>query len=342
MLIERAARALAWMRSSPIVAGVLWSLVACWGLWVLVRLLGLDDGFPLVPLMALTPEAMIAVIATVGLAVLLRRPAAASVAFVIVILFAAAIAPRILPGPGERTSGRPLRVVSANLLHGHADPEALIDLVRTHHADVLSVQELTPSEVRRLRLLGLEKILPHQVLSVRLGVFGTGLYSRYPMRRLHAPRSFFKMARAVMAIPGYGPVRAVAVHPRAPVGFRTVGGWSDDLQILPEGVEPGPPWLLAGDFNATLDHSELRGVIDSGYFDAADAEGDGLDPTWSAGNLLPPPVTIDHILISRSGGISDYAVDNLPGSDHEAIYAEVRLPPRPSIAAAPTSASPQR
>ena len=40
--------------------------------------------------------------------------------------------------------------------------------------------------------------------------------------------------------------------------------------------------ILAGDFNATLDHPELRAVLDRGYVDAADAASGGLKPTWPA------------------------------------------------------------
>jgi hypothetical protein len=37
--------------------------------------------------------------------------------------------------------------------------------------------------------------------------------------------------------------------------------------------------ILLGDFNAKLDNAALRGLIDSGYRDAADAVGAGLRPT---------------------------------------------------------------
>lgn len=42
--------------------------------------------------------------------------------------------------------------------------------------------------------------------------------------------------------------------------------------------------------------------------------------------LLPPTIAIDHVLVDRRLGVSEYAVEDLPGSDHRAIYAQLVLP----------------
>jgi len=46
------------------------------------------------------------------------------------------------------------------------------------------------------------------------------------------------------------------------------------------------------------------------------------------GSLLPPPITIDHILADERFGIVEYEVEPLPDSDHHAIFAELALPGR--------------
>jgi hypothetical protein len=56
-----------------------------------------------------------------------------------------------------------------------------------------------------------------------------------------------------------------------------------------------PARILAGDFNVTLDHATLRGLLDSGYADAAEQRGDGLVATWQDAGF-PPPVAIDHVV----------------------------------------------
>jgi endonuclease/exonuclease/phosphatase (EEP) superfamily protein YafD len=52
-----------------------------------------------------------------------------------------------------------------------------------------------------------------------------------------------------------------------------------------------------------------------------------LMPTWPAGDLLPPPVTIDHVLADERAGVRDYDVLDLRGSDHRPVLAEVSLGP---------------
>ncbi len=86
--------------------------------------------------------------------------------------------------------------------------------------------------------------------------------------------------------------------------------------------------ILAGDFNATLDHPELRAVIERGYTDAADAAGAGLRPTWPAPprNRRALPLTIDHVLVDRRVRVERVTVVRIPHSDHRAVIAELRLP----------------
>jgi len=85
--------------------------------------------------------------------------------------------------------------------------------------------------------------------------------------------------------------------------------------------------VLAGDFNATLDHSPLRDLIDSGYRDAADAVGNGFVGTWGPYDGDPiPPVTLDRVLVDRRIRVESTKVFGLPNSDHRALLAVVTLP----------------
>ena len=83
--------------------------------------------------------------------------------------------------------------------------------------------------------------------------------------------------------------------------------------------------ILAGDFNASLDHAVLRGLIGRGYADAADRAGAGLVPTWGYGGTRPP-LTIDHVLVDRRCAVTGYSVHDIAGTDHRAVLAEIRLP----------------
>jgi endonuclease/exonuclease/phosphatase (EEP) superfamily protein YafD len=304
----------------------IWFLVAPLVAWALVRGFGLDRGFPLVLVMVFTPYVAVGALLVAGFAVALRNWAAAMVAGIAMLSLATAILPRAIgDSTTEAAEHGTLRVLSANVYFGRADPEALLDLVDRFEADLVSVQELTPRFDRRLRRAGLARRLPNTILETRIGASGAGLYSRFPIRKLPGSQFFFRMPRAVVELPDGRRIRVAAVHPYPPVNGHVIV-WSEALGSLPSAGE-GMPWILVGDFNATLDQSLLRTTVDRGYRDAGDVAGEGLEPTWpDAGSMLPPVITIDHVLADERLGIVDYGVEDLPGSDHRSIHAELALP----------------
>src|ERR1044071_7836692 len=122
------------------------------------------------------------------------------------------------------------------------------------------------------------------------------------------------------------------IHPPPPIHDWTPT-WRHMLSELPKpdtGGDGGELRLLAGDFNATLDHQQLRDLLSgaNGYVDAADATGNGYATTWPAGRDLPPEITIDHILIDPRMRADDVSIHVIPGSDHRAILATVTVPRR--------------
>lgn len=295
--------------------------IAC---WTVIRVFGLESGSLLSILIFFTPYAAVAALMITGVAVTLRNWAAAAVVAAATACLAAAVLPRAIGGETvQAPEGETLTVISANVYLGAADAATLVSLVDRLDADLLSVQELTPSFARRLRRLGLERFLPHSALLPQPRGRGGGLYARFPLTLLpHQTRFLFRMPRAVMVLPDRTRFRVVAVHPQPPT--MDVDRWREALESLPP-TGDGTPWLLVGDFNATLDHAELRDVLDRGYRDAGDATGRGLEPTWPNGHESTPPITIDHVLADRRLGIVDYDVLDQPGSDHRFVYARLAL-----------------
>ncbi len=276
--------------------------------------------------MFFTPVVAVAALLVAGVAVALRAWAAAVVSALAAASLAAAVLPRAVGGETRAAAGhKTLTVLSANVYLGKADAAAVVAMVDRYRPNLLSVQELTPSFARRLRQAGIERRLPHSVLETRPRGSGGGLYARHPLIPLGGgPQLFFRMPRAVLRLRGGRRLRVVAVHPQPP--NMSVGRWREALESLPAaGV--GAPWLLIGDFNATLDQAEFRELIDRGYRDAGAATGQGLEPTWPGPEELPfGLMTIDHVLVDRRLGIAGYGVEDLSGSDHRAVHAEVVLP----------------
>jgi endonuclease/exonuclease/phosphatase (EEP) superfamily protein YafD len=304
----------------------IWFLVAPLGAWTIVRVFGLDRGVPLVPLMALTPYVAVAAFLVAGVAVALRNWAAASVAALATLCLALAVLPRAI---GDRTvdptGHETLSVLSANVYRGKGDPQALVELVDRYDVDLLSVQELTPRFARALHEAGIDRRLPEAVEETKKGAAGGGIYSRLPLQPIATGSpSFFRQPRVEVRLPDGRRLDVVDVHPLTP-GRTGIGVWEDSLGDLPA-TGNGVPWVLIGDFNATLDHSRLRGVLDRGYRDAGDVAGMGLEPTWpNRDHTLPPFITIDHVLADKRLGIVEYGVEDLPGSDHRSIHAELAL-----------------
>lgn len=305
---------------------ITWILVAIWLLWAVARLVGVDrmSSFSsiLIPAMAVVPYVAAGVVIPLAVAALTRNWIALGVTVAVVAVYAGIVLPRAFGGGQPDATGPRLRILTANLKFGQAGDEGLVDLVRRTGADVLSVQEFTPAAAERLDEAGIERLMPYRVIDPRGGPEGTGLYSRYPLteRPDNGPTTF-AMVNATLQVPGAAPVRLTAAHPPAPLG-PDAARWRHDLREIPAPTPHGEVGIVAGDFNATLDHAPLRHLIGEGFRDAADATGQGLVPTFRPW----PPITIDHVLADRRCAIERVKVYLQPASDHRALFTELRLP----------------
>ncbi len=291
-----------------------------WVGWAVLRVLGVEVPYPLVALIAFTPYAALTSPLPVVLALILRRKGVALVAAVAALALGATMVPRAVAGPRPEAEGPQLVVMTSNLWLGRANVPALLRIARRHDVDVLSVQELRPRMLPKFET----DQFPYQILLPDTGAAGAGLLSTRPLTSTGGelqPEAVFELA-------GAPPVRIKAVHPRPPVNRAAEPEWRAALAALPDADEQGDVQILAGDFNATLDHSEFRSLLDRGWVDAADAAGEGWTPTWPA----PPkqrralPLTIDHILVDRRVRVEKVTVVRVPRSDHRAVIAVLRLP----------------
>ncbi|WP_424534890.1 endonuclease/exonuclease/phosphatase family protein [Sphaerisporangium viridialbum] len=310
------------------VTALVWLLVAPFAVWTVLRLAGWDVGLYWIQLIAFTPLVAAASPVAPLAALLLRRwPAAVAGALVTAVL-AACVLPRALPEANPPDGGRELRVMSTNMAVGAASAGEIVGLARRLNPDVLMVQELTPAAVEVLKKAGLEKLLPNRSGSPAGGPWGSGIYARFPLR---APSVIaygnFRQAEAVVRVPGGPEVYVASVHPCAPRFDYKVWCWAKGIQALPAAEPRGVVRVLAGDFNATLDHGVLRRLLGTGYRDAADVTGQGLSPTWPAKGWKPiPGVTLDHVLADPRVGVRAYSTHLVPLTDHRTIFARLVLP----------------
>jgi endonuclease/exonuclease/phosphatase family metal-dependent hydrolase len=312
-----------------VVTVLIWLLIAPGLLWAVLRLSGWERGW-LVQLIAYTPYVAAWSVLPVILALATRRWAAGGLALAVAVTFAIVVLPRVFPGGRGPSGGVSLHVMTSNMLFGGADPAAIVKLVRDQDVAVLALQEFTPDGRDALERAGLGDLLPYSSLTPDAGTpAGSAVYSRYPITAAGERRNKggFKQAYGMIHPPGATALLVESAHPLAPSTPGNNGRWRTDLAAEPKPDPAGPPRLLLGDFNATLDHTPLRELISHGYRDAADVTGQGLIPTWPYYEHPGiPPVTIDHVLVDERIGVREISVYRIPRTDHRAVVAELTVP----------------
>jgi endonuclease/exonuclease/phosphatase (EEP) superfamily protein YafD len=100
-----------------------------------------------------------------------------------------------------------------------------------------------------------------------------------------------------------------------------------DLHNVLAGLSSRAAVLVAGDFNATVDHAQFRDLLSDGYRDAAEQAGAGYLPTYPTDRWWGPIIGIDHVL--TRGAVADSAATySLPRSDHRALLVRAVITQR--------------
>ncbi|MGO4186532.1 endonuclease/exonuclease/phosphatase family protein [Pseudarthrobacter sp. TAF60_1] len=233
----------------------------------------------------------------------------------------------VSPGPGP---GRTVTVMALNVGSKGVDSTVLLKEARARKVDILALPELGPPGLESLETAGIAAVFPYRSVDVDWAGVGSAIFSRFPLQASgRVPDSAFYQSRGVVTVPGAaGPIHLTAVHIDSPRPGRTPE-WRRELHQVGEArqdVAGAAPAILLGDFNASYDHREFRGLLATGFTDAAQASGMGMAPTWPAGSRIPPFVTLDHVLVTGGIGIRSFATVSVPGTDHAGVVAELLLP----------------
>jgi endonuclease/exonuclease/phosphatase (EEP) superfamily protein YafD len=224
--------------------------------------------------------------------------------------------------------GGVLRVISANLWSGRAEPEAFAEQVQALRADVVCAQELAPEQAELL-----SRVLPHGRLEPREDCFGMGIALRAPAAVGRIPLHF-RDARVAVLDPGdwpglSGSCEIVNVHMAAPVMWpihRQPGVRRAQLRSLFAHLDAAPARRRAvvGDFNATPVWPAYRRMARR-LTDVvrAHARTRGARPrrTWPH---WPRLLRIDHCF-AHGLAVDDVEVLPVRGSDHHALRVDFAL-----------------
>ena len=279
---------------------------------------------------ALSPYLMLCAAVSAILLALARHWILTIVAFGLTATTLAVQAPLYRGSNSDLRGGVKLRVLSANLREGKADPGLLVSSAR-EQADVLSFQELTTVEVDRLSAAGLDVTFPYRWLDARDGAYGVGVWSRFPLhttKRIGGYVMAFVSAQLQVPDVSKDPT-VVVVHIPGPWPW-PIDDWRRDLRRLPHSLleeaeaAGSAAVIVAGDLNSTNDMRPFRALLRNGYRDAAEQSGAGIVRTFPGDWRLPPFLAIDHIL-TRSCTATALRTITLPGSDHRALVATVQI-----------------
>jgi endonuclease/exonuclease/phosphatase family metal-dependent hydrolase len=298
--------------------------------WAVIRGFALDGDHPLVAAISFTPYMAMTSPIPVMAALMLRRWVIAVVALVAAIALAGAVLPRAADSDNKASAddrGTTLVVMTSNLRYGNGDPRRVMQLARDHDVDVLSLQEVNSDTVPRLDREAAKRVFPYRLVQDSPGAGGSALLSRRSLRAA-GPEDLTgaRQPEGAISVPGAGRVHVKVTHPPTPISEPLVEDWRRLMRQYPGPREGTALRILAGDFNATLDHREFRQLLDRGWYDAADATGDALKTTWPT-TRRRPELTLDHILVPPPIKVREVSVHTVLGSDHRAVIAELVVPP---------------
>lgn len=230
--------------------------------------------------------------------------------------------------PPSRAGSLRLRLVTANVLCTNPRIAAMAEQILGDDADVVVLQEVTPTVAQALRASPLWPAYPHRCLADRDGFHGAATLSRYPVDS----HEVLEIAGAPMLrtdiVTPHGPVRIINVHTLAPLSRGQAQRWERQLARLGVLAQADLPVILAGDFNATGDHGPFQRLVRGRLRDAFDVVGRGSGATWPVSRFtVPRLLRLDHVVVSDDIDVASLRASASVGSDHARLVADLGIPP---------------
>ncbi len=292
-----------------------------------LRILPLEESFPLVAIEAEMAWVLLPAWALLGWAALRRSPAALGLAALpvavhVVLLLTAfgvgAQAPR-------RSDTARVRFVAANVFAWNERADELARELAALDADVMMITELTPEWSATLEREGVLERFEHRVIVPRDDCFGIALLSRFALDQWDiVDLGGVPMVSASITVGGR-PVRVLAVHTLPPREAEYTRVWRAQMLALGEMIDRDEATIVAGDLNASPFARSYRALLGHGVRGAHEAVGRGLATTWPNGMMPFPSMRLDHVLVSPSIDVLGVREGRGAGSDHRPVIADLAI-----------------
>ncbi|WP_413353660.1 endonuclease/exonuclease/phosphatase family protein [Microbacterium sp. 1P06AB] len=328
--------------------GILFTIAAAIGAAILTwpQFFRLEQSFPIAQLVSLRPIVAVgfAVVALLGLLVCLGRRTrgfGAGIAMIGILACAANVGILAFRGVGTPELPEPtadsIRVMTWNTAGAATDVDAIVQTAIAMDVDVVALPETTeetgkaiavamrergnPMWVHEENYQGWDATYTTLLISPELGDYAVVTSDSSGTRNTSVVPSV-----VAMPVNGNGPT-IVAVHAVAPRP-NDMDHWRSDLRWVADQCA-SPDVILAGDFNATVDHMSRFGTGGGTLgrcHDAASVTGNGAVGTWDTDwpALLGAP--IDHVMATdawrATGSVVVTSLDG-SGSDHRPVIVQL-------------------
>lgn len=303
-----------------------WALTCALLVAIALRFVWHDGVWPLLLLNAFTLYVFVPAYAVAAVAVARRRWALAAVAAIVCFWHLLWVVPPLVPRSPPPAAGETLRLVSANLLMVHPDPDVLAAELEGIDADVMVLQEYSSRWKTTALRRGWFERYPHRASAIRDDSFGCAFFSRIPLEDVEiVTMAGLPQLQATVVVDGQAvdvlgvhtlPPRTSSYVPQHHQGTEAILDWAD--------ARVERPFVVAGDFNSTP-YSRFAEAMDRRADDAWDLAGAGYGHTAPNGVFPLPPIRLDHVYVSPSLTVTDAVLGTGTGSDHRPVVVEVGL-----------------
>lgn len=216
-----------------------------------------------------------------------------------------------------------LTIVIANVNIRQHDPQALLQWLREHPANIVVLTELSPAYAQRLAEAG-NGGFGHALLHPLDSPPGLGILSDRPLiePRLHADTLGALYLEARIELLGQ-PLRLFAVHPKPPMAVRKFKARDSLLRELAGSSDQAT--VIAGDLNATAWSSALYAAQQHNVRRVT-----GAAPTYPSKGAGLIGIGIDHVLVSPQLAGSFHQRGPNIGSDHLPVRVGIRWQAAPA------------
>jgi endonuclease/exonuclease/phosphatase (EEP) superfamily protein YafD len=294
------------------------------------ELFGLDELTPFAQLAAFRPQSVIVVL-VLAVVMLVRRGwrIAAAMIAVLGLIGAARTAPRQLSDPHSAPNGaRVFTIMVANVLGGGARAADVAALIRERRPDLVSLPEAQADVREEIRAqLQDQQYKGFTAQPSRAAPSATSVLVSAALGDVRfTTESGTSFGNVVVTGGNLGAVRLIAYHGYPPLPD-AVPAWKSDLRKVRQWCSQDPPIVIAGDFNATLDHADFRHALGGYCRSVGPSVGGGLQGTWPSDQPAVLRAQIDHVVVTRQFEPATFATYPIEGTDHRAVVATVALLP---------------